>query len=269
MDVEEQRRPRAFTHSWDAYFERLPYRPTAFQTEADVYVERLLRVVAVGRRTHMLDFGCGAGLIAARLAPQVATVRLWDRSAAMRRRAAANVTGLPNASVATAPPVGECFELIVVNSVLQYLTSDERRGCLACWRAALAPAGCVVVSDVLVDEEGSLRRLVEVAEVLMLHARRHQLARFVRERLGDVVPYWRSAHRSPLVRVHRDQLAAEARAAGFDVDILPASLTCRRRRLSAILRAATAATGGCGPSGGASSAARTARGLPSPRSAYR
>ena len=174
--------------AWDAYFDRLPYRHVAFRTEADVYVDRLLRVVSVDQHTHLLDFGCGAGLIAASLAPRVGSVRLWDRSAAMRRRAAANVARLPNASVAAVAPSGECFELIVVNSVLQYLTPDERRRSFARWHAALAPAGCVVVSDVLVQEEGALRQLAESAEVLMLHARRHQLARFLWERLGDVVP---------------------------------------------------------------------------------
>jgi hypothetical protein len=125
--------------------------------------------------------------------------------------------------------------LIVVNSVMQYMTPAERRAWLAYARAMVLPTGCVVLSDIPYD--GSLRaRAGEVLELARFHRSRGRLAPMLRERAADALAYWRAVRAAPLVALDRSTLHREAGDAGFTVTMLPDSLTCRRHRLAATLR---------------------------------
>jgi SAM-dependent methyltransferase len=205
--------------------------------EAAYYVEHLLRAVRIAPDARVLDFGCGFGLAAAVLAPAVGEIQLWDVAPAIRRRAAATTAFVANAHVLDDGVAEGGFDVILVNSVVQYMSAGERRRWLRCWRAWLAPAGIVVLSDV--PRAGVMRgRLAEAVEIVVFHARRGRLGMLCRERLGDLLAYRRAARACPLAAIEPDRLRREAADAGFEVRLLGESLTCRRRRLAAVLRAA-------------------------------
>jgi protein-L-isoaspartate O-methyltransferase len=225
--------PSTAPSPWDAYWTALGAR-AALGDEASLYVARLRRVVDLTRHRHVLDFGCGFGLVAAALAAQVDTLCLWDRSPTMQRRAASEVAGLRNVSVVATLPRTPAFDLILVNSVVQYMPPEERRAWLSYWRQLVRPFGSVVVSDVPV-ETSTMSRIRELAEVVMFHRSRSGVCRIFRERAADALAYWRTVRAAPLTPLPRATLEREAAAAGFAVTILPGNLTCRRRRLAAIL----------------------------------
>ncbi len=227
--------------AWDAYWAALPCRHVLFTTEARHYVDRLADVVPLTPSVRVLDFGCGVGLAAALLAARVGSVTAWDRSAAMRRLAARHLRGIGNAELRD--PAGEDgaaldrWDLVLVNSVLQYMRPVQAAEWLPRWRAWLAPAGRLVVSDVVTDGGGRGERFREAIDVLVFHARHGGLRRAAYERLSDVVRYWRAARAAPLTRFDRDTLTRIAAAAGLRAEILPRNLTCRPRRLAAVLTA--------------------------------
>jgi SAM-dependent methyltransferase len=220
---------------WSDYWARLTCHHDVFASEAAFFVSRMLRVLGDTSAAAVLDVGCGFGLTAAALAPHVRSIVLWDTSPAMRRHARAHVAAVPNARVATAPPRDACFDLIVLNSVVQYMAPAERRAWLAYARETVTPTGSVVVSDV--PRDPSLRaRGREIFELARFHRSRGRLVRVLRERAADAIAYWRAVRAAPLVPLDRATLEREAGDADLAVTMLSDSLTCRRHRLAAMLR---------------------------------
>lgn len=109
---------------------------------------------------RVLDFGCGEALEAPRIAARVG--RLWLAEAAdaprtaLQRRLAAE----PKIEVVTGEAVRDLpdgsLDLIVVNSVVQYLSRAELESWLEVFRAKLAPAGRLVLADIIPPTTGSL-----------------------------------------------------------------------------------------------------------------
>jgi SAM-dependent methyltransferase len=79
---------------------------------------------------------------------------LWDAAESMLVRARSHLAGHPNVhfldlSGSSDPPEDLRFDLILVNSVVQYMTEDEFLAWLARWREQLAPSGQIVISDLI------------------------------------------------------------------------------------------------------------------------
>lgn len=105
------------------------------------------------RAARILDYGCGEALFADRVAANSGHLFLCDAAPLVRGRlkerlgtndsitilAPEEVSGLPDASL----------DLIVVNSLLQYLPLDELRGLLKLWREKLKSDGRLVIADVV------------------------------------------------------------------------------------------------------------------------
>ena len=100
-----------------------------FREQSDDYVRNLESAIELDQRARVLDFGCGFGFVAELLAPRVGELFLWDASANMRRRARVKVAGCRNIrfldlSDTQASRRDLRFDLILVNSVVQYMTPD-------------------------------------------------------------------------------------------------------------------------------------------------
>lgn len=101
----------------------------------------------------VLDFGCGEATEAATVALRCATLYLSDAAPAVLARVTARHAGdpkirpLPPDGVEALPP--ESLDLVVVNSLLQYLSRDDLTHWLAVWHGRLKPGGRLVLGDVI------------------------------------------------------------------------------------------------------------------------
>lgn len=105
------------------------------------------------REAVVLDYGCGEALFADQVAAKCAKLYLSDAAPLVRERLLAKfganerIAILAPDEVANLPDAS--LDLIVVNSLLQYLSLDELRGLLKLWRAKLKNGGKLVIADVI------------------------------------------------------------------------------------------------------------------------
>jgi SAM-dependent methyltransferase len=105
------------------------------------------------RNAHVLDYGCGEALYAEDVARLCARLTLSDAAPAVREKLAARVAGLTSVDVQspeeTAAAPDASYDLIVANSLLQYLAPDALDALLPLWRRLLKPDGRLVIADVI------------------------------------------------------------------------------------------------------------------------
>jgi SAM-dependent methyltransferase len=222
---------------WPSYWQQLPEGQLLFRPESAEYVRNLTAAVPLTADMKVLDFGCGYGFIAEELAPRVADYYLWDVAASMREHALARLARLGNVhlldlSNPEAVPDGLRLDLVLVNSVVQYLQPAELASWLVCWRKLLAEDGQVVLSDLIPPAHGFLADLLSL---LWFSVRRGYLFRALWNVAGEHRRYLATRETCPLYRVGRDELQRHARAAGLSVRFLPRNLTHFTGRLTAIL----------------------------------
>ncbi len=107
----------------------------------------------LSRDAVVLDYGCGEALSADRVAARCARLDLCDAAPLVRERLLARFAGEPRIAV-LAPEDAESLpdaslDLMVVNSVIQYLGLDELRALLALARVKLKPDGSLILADVI------------------------------------------------------------------------------------------------------------------------
>jgi SAM-dependent methyltransferase len=105
----------------------------------------------------VLDFGCGDALDAARVGGRVGGLYLYDAAEEVRGRLSRRFGAEPAIHILDdeslrAMPVGS-LDLIVVNSVLQYVAPAEFAGLLADWRPLIKPTGTLVLADVIPPDD--------------------------------------------------------------------------------------------------------------------
>lgn len=224
---------------WTAYFDGLAAESPLYAEQAAVFVDSLLGAIDVHADHRVLDFGCGHGLVAVLLAPLVAEVRLWDPSENMRTIAGRNTAELTNVTFCdlsggpgAAVSEGD-LDLIVVNSVVQYMPAEELTAWLRTWTSMLAPRGQVVLSDLVPSD---LSRITDVLDLLRIGAGQRSPLGAARRALGGLSRYWWTRRTVPLTRVDQDDLRRRAAAAGLETDVLADNLTHFRGRWTAVLR---------------------------------
>ncbi len=105
------------------------------------------------REARVLDYGSGEALFADRIAARSGHLYLSDAAVLVRDRLQerlatnAKVTILSPDEVSAIPDGS--LDLIVVNSLLQYLSLEELRGLLKLWKSKLKTDGRLVIADVV------------------------------------------------------------------------------------------------------------------------
>ena len=106
----------------------------------------------------LLDWGCGAALGAPRLADAGARVTLYDAAPAKEAQLSARfgndqrIRILDNAAYAALP--ARSFEVILVNSVIQYLPQAELEALLLALKRLIRPGGRLIIGDVVPPNAG-------------------------------------------------------------------------------------------------------------------
>lgn len=227
-------------NTWSAYWENIDDTQRVFRIEARDYAARIRRILQPTKAMAVLDFGCGFGHAARELAPSVGSIALWDASANVRRQALERLRDLANATMldlqqADDAAVCNRFDLILVHSVLQYMSHDEIRAWLARWRGMLKRDGRLVLSDLLVPGTGSFGELFSY----LVFALRHGFFwNAFTAGIRETAHYWSARKSAPLTVLPRQVLESWSVAAGLQVQWLEENLSHRRTRATAVLRAA-------------------------------
>ncbi|MFG1361490.1 class I SAM-dependent methyltransferase [Xanthobacter pseudotagetidis] len=110
---------------------------------------------------RVLDFGCGEALAADRLAERCAALVLCDAAPTVREALKARHAGNPKIEVLSPEEVAALpdgsFNLIVVNSVLQYIPKVDLPALLAGWRRLLLKGGSLLLADVIPPDVGMVK----------------------------------------------------------------------------------------------------------------
>lgn len=171
-----------------------------------------------GPQARVLDFGCGDALGAGDLAARCGRLVLSDAAPAVRERLSARFAAVPNIAVLAPEEVAalpdESFDLIVCNSVAQYLTRETLAGLLPLWRRLLAKGGSLLVADVIPPHVSA----VEDARALLVLASREG---FLSGAVAGLVrtffsPYRRLRSEIGLTTYEESDMIALIAAAGFE-----------------------------------------------------
>ncbi|MGO4404114.1 class I SAM-dependent methyltransferase [Bosea sp. RAF48] len=101
----------------------------------------------------VLDHGCGEALDAARVASACGRLYLCEAAPTVRDKLRAqfgrkvNITVVSPEEVEALPEAS--LDLVVANSLVQYLSRDELKALLETWRSKLRPGGKLVIADVI------------------------------------------------------------------------------------------------------------------------
>ena len=108
----------------------------------------------------VLDYGCGEALAADRVAARCGRLYLCDGAPLVRDRLRARFGSVPAIEVLSPEEAGALpghgLDLVVVNSLLQYLAPEEFGELLGFWRSRLKDGGRLVLADVIPHETGPL-----------------------------------------------------------------------------------------------------------------
>jgi SAM-dependent methyltransferase len=127
-------------------------------------VAREIRALVPASAATVLDYGCGEATRADLVADATQRLILSDGAPAVREKIAARfkdnaaiVVLSPEEVAALAPG---SLDMIVLNSVVQYLKRTELDGLLALFRRLLAPTGRLVVGDVTPPHTSAVTEIV-------------------------------------------------------------------------------------------------------------
>src|SRR5438034_1528514 len=191
-----------------------------------------------GPTARVLDYGCGDALHADRVAAVAAEVLLADSAQSVRAAMAGRFAGNPRIKVLAPEELEQrsdrSLDLIVANSVVQYLSKAELDRLLALFRRLLAPGGALIVADVIPPD---VRAVSDVVALLRLAARNGSL---VAPLLGlartAVSPYRKLRSTLGIAQYTEAEFTRALTAAGFAAERLsrnmehnPARMTFRAK----------------------------------------
>jgi SAM-dependent methyltransferase len=217
---------------WVEYWSDTGYDAAFWRRSLQDYAERLHEQVPFAETDCVLDYGAGPGFLAPPLAGRVAELCLAERSAVLCDHARELTAGLEHVTVVRlaeheGPEVlpHRAFDVVVVNSVLQYLTREEAREVLARLGERLAPDGRLVVSD-LVPPGSSL--LPELRDVVGAYRRWFGVWAFLKHLAWELgkLP---ARRKLPLTRYDRAGFEALVQD-GFSVQWIDNPTICRSRQ---------------------------------------
>jgi len=186
----------------------------------------------------VLDYGCGEALSAHRVASRCARLYLCDAAPLVRERLRARfgherrITVIAPEEIDTV--AAGTLDLVVVNSLVQYLSLEELRRLLATWRAKLKPDGRLVVADVIPPD---VSPLTDARALLSFAWRggfvRHALVGLVRTALSD---YRKVRDELGLAQYSEAEMLELLRDCGFSAERRPENIGHNQARMTFVAR---------------------------------
>lgn len=222
-------------HVWHNYWSDTPDDPY-LEAEAKVVAENLVDRFGLSDTDGVLDFGCGYGYVTEHLAPYVAHVWIWDKvedamAAGLRRIRHPNVSEIDPAHT------NEKFDLIVVNSVIQYMSDDVLSDWLERWAGLLKSGGSIAISDVPTRAPSLVGEGLQWFRLALKHGVLIDAIRFAK---ANASRYRDARAKVGLATVSEPQLRRLADGAGLTVHREPRNLAYQSGRDSYVLTRATA-----------------------------
>lgn len=203
----------------------------------DVHYREIAEQIAAfvpGPHARVLDHGCGEAIHADLVAAVAREVLLCDGAPSVRRAIAAHFAGNPKIKVLVPEEIEglapNSLDLIVANSLVQYLKADELDRLLALWRRLLAPDGALIVADVIPPHVGTVSDAV--ALVRYAAANGFLLAALIGMARTALSPYRKLRAELGIARYGEAEFMAKLRAAGFSAERLPRNMEHNPARMT-------------------------------------
>jgi SAM-dependent methyltransferase len=133
-------------------------------------IARDLSAYIPSRDASVLDYGCGEAISAAALAEKCGTLYLFDTASKVREKLRGRFVSNPKLIVLPSDGLDSIadgsLDLVIANSLLQYLQHKEFEDLLDVWHAKLKPDGQLVIADVLppdLDAIADVKALIDFA----------------------------------------------------------------------------------------------------------
>lgn len=227
--------------AWNTYWDELPPGYLHFPAEGEEAVRGLSHLVPLTPELTALDYGCGYGHAARPLAPRVGTLYIWDYSEPMRRFALSHLQDLPNVRLWDADEPSR-FDLIWINSVVQYMTAASFAAVLKLLASRLQPRGQLVVSDLIPAKPSFASDLLSLARFSL---RRGYFLTAFRRALALRQTYAKYEAECPLYHPPRAEVLRLGAEAGLHGEYQPWNVTHFRGRETVVFRLQPS-TGGSG-----------------------
>ncbi|MEA2988719.1 MAG: hypothetical protein QOG83_1430 [Alphaproteobacteria bacterium] len=203
----------------------------------DVHYRDIAEQVAAfvpGPSARVLDYGCGEALHAELVAAVAGELLLSDSAPTVRGQMATRFARNPRIKVLAPVEVellpDQSLDLIVSNSVMQYLTEAEADRLLVLWRRLLKPDGVLIVADVIPPDVGALSDVV----ALVRYATRHGflLAALAGMARTAVSPYRKLRSQLGIAQYTQAQFMNKLTAAGLTAERLARNLEHNPSRMT-------------------------------------
>jgi ubiquinone/menaquinone biosynthesis C-methylase UbiE len=165
----------------------------------------------------VLDYACGEALSAGRVAEACGKLYLAEPAPGVRGRLIARFAPNTRIRVRSLDDLRKMAEksadLVVMNSVVQYMTPGELDSAFAVVRRLLKPGGRLVVGDILRPEVGMIRDVIALLRFALSHGfLKDALIGLISTALSD---YRQLRSRVGLQRYSEAEMIAKLAAAGF------------------------------------------------------
>jgi ubiquinone/menaquinone biosynthesis C-methylase UbiE len=190
----------------------------------------------------VLDYACGEALSAARVADACGLLYLAEPAPGVRGRLIARFAPNTKIRVRSLEDVRKMAEqsidLVVMNSVTQYMTPEELDGAFATVRRILKPGGRLVIGDVLRPEVGMGKDVIALLRFAATYGfLRDALIGLVSTALSD---YRQLRSRVGLQRYSEAEMLAKLAASGFSGSRVAVNIGHNPWRMTFVARASWA-----------------------------
>lgn len=187
----------------------------------------------------VLDYACGEALSASQVASACGKLILAEPAPGVRGRLIARFAPNTKIRVRSLDDIRtmheQSIDLVVMNSVAQYMTEEELNSALLNVRRILKPSGKLVLGDILQPHVGMFRDVTALLSFGLRHGfLKDALVGLISTALSD---YRHLRSRIGLQRYSEDDIAAKLQAAGFACQRANTNIGHNRWRMTFVARA--------------------------------